>query len=81
MYVQRRRAAGIGAHDDADYDALKRFVEDPWMCKETLQIRCQERPPAPASSDGRQTDAGVRGFVHVPFCAECDGRRSHEMVP
>jgi len=38
-----RNMGGIGAHDDADYDALKRFVEDPWMCKETLQIRCQER--------------------------------------
>lgn len=38
-----RNMGGIGAHDDADYDALKRFVEDPWMCKETLQIRRQER--------------------------------------
>mmetsp|Transcript_2074 Transcript_2074/g.4807 ORF Transcript_2074/g.4807 Transcript_2074/m.4807 type:complete len:657 (+) Transcript_2074:1192-3162(+) len=34
---------GIGAHDDADYDTLKRFVEDPWMCKLTYQVRCQER--------------------------------------
>jgi len=22
---------------------LKRFVEDPWMCKDTYQVRCQER--------------------------------------
>mmetsp|Transcript_30541 Transcript_30541/g.54608 ORF Transcript_30541/g.54608 Transcript_30541/m.54608 type:complete len:675 (-) Transcript_30541:68-2092(-) len=34
---------GIGAHDDADYETLRRFVEDPWMCKETFQVRCQER--------------------------------------
>jgi FMN phosphatase YigB (HAD superfamily) len=34
---------GIGAHSDADYDMLKRFVEDPWMCKETLKVRCNER--------------------------------------
>ena len=38
-----KNMGGIGAHHDADYDTLKRFVEDPWMCKETLQIRCQER--------------------------------------
>jgi len=38
-----RDMGGIGAHDDADYDALKRFVEDPWMCKDTLGVRCQER--------------------------------------
>ena len=31
---------GIGAHDDADYDALVRFVEDPWMCKD-LHIKMQ----------------------------------------
>jgi len=34
---------GIGAHDDADYETLRRFVEDPWMCKETLQVRCLQR--------------------------------------
>eukprot|EP00929_Paragymnodinium_shiwhaense_P032328 TRINITY_DN17938_c0_g1_i1.p1 TRINITY_DN17938_c0_g1~~TRINITY_DN17938_c0_g1_i1.p1 ORF type:complete len:619 (-),score=139.89 TRINITY_DN17938_c0_g1_i1:273-2129(-) len=34
---------GLGAHTDMDYDMLVRFVEDPWMCKETLQVRCQER--------------------------------------
>jgi len=34
---------GIGAHDDADYDSLKRFIEDPWMCKDTFMVRCQER--------------------------------------
>mmetsp|Transcript_50956 Transcript_50956/g.143203 ORF Transcript_50956/g.143203 Transcript_50956/m.143203 type:complete len:615 (-) Transcript_50956:184-2028(-) len=39
-----RDMGGIGAHDDADYDALKRFVEDPWMCKDTFCVRCQERP-------------------------------------
>mmetsp|Transcript_10929 Transcript_10929/g.26268 ORF Transcript_10929/g.26268 Transcript_10929/m.26268 type:complete len:626 (-) Transcript_10929:270-2147(-) len=38
-----KNMGGIGAHHDADYDTLKRFVEDPWMCKETLQVRCQER--------------------------------------
>lgn len=38
-----RDMGGIGAHDDFDYDMLKRFVEDPWMCKETYQVRCQER--------------------------------------
>jgi len=38
-----RDMGGIGAHDDADFDALKRFVEDPWMCKDTYQVRCQER--------------------------------------
>eukprot|EP00931_Biecheleriopsis_adriatica_P009612 TRINITY_DN11067_c0_g1_i2.p1 TRINITY_DN11067_c0_g1~~TRINITY_DN11067_c0_g1_i2.p1 ORF type:complete len:647 (-),score=121.11 TRINITY_DN11067_c0_g1_i2:256-2160(-) len=38
-----RNLGGIGAHDDADYDTLLRFLEDPWMCKETLQVRCQER--------------------------------------
>mmetsp|Transcript_50518 Transcript_50518/g.163549 ORF Transcript_50518/g.163549 Transcript_50518/m.163549 type:complete len:683 (-) Transcript_50518:145-2193(-) len=35
---------GIGAHSDADYETLRRFVEDPWMCKETLQVRCSARP-------------------------------------
>jgi len=34
---------GIGAHSDADYDMLKRFVEDPWMCKDSMQVRCNER--------------------------------------
>mmetsp|Transcript_89996 Transcript_89996/g.288627 ORF Transcript_89996/g.288627 Transcript_89996/m.288627 type:complete len:659 (+) Transcript_89996:51-2027(+) len=38
-----RDMGGIGAHNDADYDTLKRFVEDPWMCKDTYQVRCQER--------------------------------------
>ncbi|CAK9017905.1 unnamed protein product [Durusdinium trenchii] len=38
-----KNMGGIGAHHDADYDTLKRFVEDPWMCKETMQVRCQER--------------------------------------
>lgn len=38
-----RDMGGIGAHDDADYESLKRFVEDPWMCKDTFQVRCQER--------------------------------------
>lgn len=38
-----RDMGGIGANDEADYDALKRFVEDPWMCKDTYQVRCQER--------------------------------------
>jgi len=34
---------GIGAHSDADYDMLKRFVEDPWMCKESMEVRCNQR--------------------------------------
>ena len=34
-----KNMGGIGAHHDADYDTLKRFVEDPWMCKETMQAR------------------------------------------
>lgn len=38
-----KNMGGIGAHHDADYDTLKRFVEDPWMCKETMHVRCQER--------------------------------------
>jgi len=38
-----RDMGGIGANDDADYDSLKRFVEDPWMCKDTFQVRPQER--------------------------------------
>eukprot|EP00930_Biecheleria_cincta_P073184 TRINITY_DN60501_c0_g1_i1.p1 TRINITY_DN60501_c0_g1~~TRINITY_DN60501_c0_g1_i1.p1 ORF type:complete len:615 (+),score=99.78 TRINITY_DN60501_c0_g1_i1:42-1847(+) len=38
-----KNMGGLGAHDDADYETLKRFIEDPWMCKETFQIRCQER--------------------------------------
>jgi len=38
-----RDMGGIGAHDDADYDSLKRFIEDPWMCKDTFMVRCQER--------------------------------------
>lgn len=38
-----KNMGGIGAHDDADYETLKRFVEDPWMCTETLEILCLER--------------------------------------
>lgn len=38
-----RDMGGIGAHNDADYEALRRFVEDPWMCRENLQVRCSER--------------------------------------
>jgi len=34
---------GVGAHSDADYETLRRFVEDPWMCKENLQVRCSAR--------------------------------------
>jgi hypothetical protein len=34
---------GIGAHSDADYDMLKRFVEDPWMCKDSMEVRCNQR--------------------------------------
>lgn len=34
---------GIGAHSDADFESLRRFVEDPWMCKENLQVRCSAR--------------------------------------
>jgi len=34
---------GIGAHDDADYDTLKRFVQDPWLCKETFKVRCTQK--------------------------------------
>jgi len=34
---------GIGARNDADYETLRRFVEDPWMCKETQRCRCLER--------------------------------------
>lgn len=36
-----KNMGGIGAHHDADYDTLKRFVEDPWMCKETMHVPCQ----------------------------------------
>jgi len=38
---------GIGAHNDADYETLRRFVEDPWMCKENLQVRCSARALPP----------------------------------
>jgi len=31
---------GIGAHSDEDYEALLRFVESPWICKESLQVHC-----------------------------------------
>eukprot|EP00401_Gymnodinium_catenatum_P062891 CAMPEP_0117580770 /NCGR_PEP_ID=MMETSP0784-20121206/65412_1 /TAXON_ID=39447 /ORGANISM="" /LENGTH=635 /DNA_ID=CAMNT_0005380919 /DNA_START=40 /DNA_END=1948 /DNA_ORIENTATION=+ len=34
---------GIGAHDKADYEMLKQFVEHPGICKESLEIRCFER--------------------------------------
>jgi len=49
---------GIGAHDDADYETLKRFVEDPWMCKETLQVRCLQR-----DLDGRASQHPVQLVV------------------
>ncbi|CAK0864968.1 unnamed protein product, partial [Prorocentrum cordatum] len=42
---------GIGAHSDADYDMLQRFVEDPWMCRDSMQVRCNER--AFVGSEGR----------------------------
>ena len=38
-----KNMGGIGAHHDADYDTLKRFVEDPWMCKETMQAGVQKQ--------------------------------------
>lgn len=38
-----RNMGGIGAHSDADYWTLLRFVQDPWLCKETHRIRCLER--------------------------------------
>jgi len=38
-----RDMGGIGAHSETDYDALVRFVEDPWMCIDTMQVRCQQR--------------------------------------
>eukprot|EP00927_Polykrikos_kofoidii_P025531 TRINITY_DN22915_c1_g1_i1.p1 TRINITY_DN22915_c1_g1~~TRINITY_DN22915_c1_g1_i1.p1 ORF type:complete len:703 (+),score=87.54 TRINITY_DN22915_c1_g1_i1:66-2174(+) len=34
---------GVGAHSDDDYETLTKFVEDPWMCKETFQVKCFER--------------------------------------
>lgn len=34
---------GIAAHTDADLDALRRFVEDPWQYKETHEVFCLER--------------------------------------
>lgn len=36
---------GIGAHSDADYEALVRFVEEPWCSKDSVQIFCLDRTP------------------------------------
>jgi len=49
---------GIGAHDDADYDTLKRFVMDPWLCKETFKVRCLQK-----TFDGNNLKRPVRLVV------------------
>eukprot|EP00929_Paragymnodinium_shiwhaense_P007348 TRINITY_DN111252_c0_g1_i1.p1 TRINITY_DN111252_c0_g1~~TRINITY_DN111252_c0_g1_i1.p1 ORF type:complete len:665 (-),score=134.57 TRINITY_DN111252_c0_g1_i1:306-2300(-) len=38
-----RDMGGLGAHSDADYWTVLRFVQDPWMCKENYQVRCLQR--------------------------------------
>lgn len=56
-----RDMGGIGAHSDADYDTLRRFVEDPWMCKDTFMVRCQERE-FPGNHDLRPVNLVVFDF-------------------
>eukprot|EP00928_Gymnodinium_smaydae_P016793 TRINITY_DN16356_c0_g3_i1.p1 TRINITY_DN16356_c0_g3~~TRINITY_DN16356_c0_g3_i1.p1 ORF type:complete len:687 (-),score=153.55 TRINITY_DN16356_c0_g3_i1:25-2004(-) len=38
-----RDMGGIGAHDDADYAALTRFVAEPWLYGDPLRVLCLER--------------------------------------
>lgn len=41
---------GIGAYDEDDYEALMRFVQEPWLSKEALQITCTDRSPDATSA-------------------------------
>eukprot|EP00929_Paragymnodinium_shiwhaense_P029647 TRINITY_DN16943_c0_g1_i1.p1 TRINITY_DN16943_c0_g1~~TRINITY_DN16943_c0_g1_i1.p1 ORF type:complete len:632 (+),score=127.53 TRINITY_DN16943_c0_g1_i1:110-2005(+) len=34
---------GIGAHTHSDFECLERFVEFPWLCRETLEVTCMQR--------------------------------------
>ncbi|CAK0875247.1 unnamed protein product [Prorocentrum cordatum] len=38
-----KNMGGIGAHSELDYRTLKRFVEEPWLYSETLQVACYEQ--------------------------------------
>jgi len=39
-----KNMGGLGARSAADYETLVSFVDDPSSCKETLAIRCVQRP-------------------------------------